>query len=371
VSNAGVALKHIYFTVTNDLTYDQRMHRICTSLAKNGYKVTLVGRKRPRSLPLKEEPYQQKRLTGIFEKGPLFYLEFHIRLLFYLAITRMDGICAIDLDTIIPCFIVSRLRKLVRIYDAHEYFTEMKELRTRPRVLRFWKIIEKHCIPRFPNGYTVSQGLAEQFEKYYHRSYAVIQNFPLLRPLTIPVKREKFLLFQGAVNEARGFEFLIPAMKDIPHKLVICGDGNFMTQLKELIRGNEVTDKVELKGMLTPEQLREIAPQATLGIGLAEKEGINQYYALPNKFTEYMHAGLPQLAMNYPEYKRINDRYRVAVLLDQLSIKNVSDSINMIMRDDSLLEQMHQNALLAREIYCWQQEEIKLLDFYNKLFAVG
>ena len=90
-------------------------------------------------------------------------------------------------------------------------------------------------------------------------------------------------------------------MKSIPYKLVICGDGNFMQPLKALIDEIGVKNKVELKGMLLPEALREVAAKAALGIGLAEKEGINQFYALPNKFLEYMHAGLPQVAMNFPE----------------------------------------------------------------------
>jgi hypothetical protein len=93
-------------------------------------------------------------------------------------------------------------------------------------------------------------------------------------------------------------------MKSIPYKLVVCGDGNFMEQLKHLIKVNAVENKVELKGMMLPEALREVAEKAALGIGLAEAKGINQIHALPNKFLDYMHAGLPQLAMNFPNIKK-------------------------------------------------------------------
>lgn len=362
-------MKQLYFTVTNDLSYDQRMHRICTSLAEAGYGVTLVGRERKTSIPLEQKPYRQKRLRCFFDKGILFYAEYNLRLFFFLSTKKIDALCSIDLDTILPGYFISKLKRIPRIYDAHEYFTELKEVRTRPLVRKFWTGIEKFAVPKFDIGYTVSEGLAAEFQKKYNRSYSVIRNLPVLRSQPAVVRREEFLLFQGAVNEARGFEYLIPAMKFIPHKLVVCGDGNFMQQLKDLIRENGVQEKVELTGMLLPEQLREIAARAALGIGLAEKEGINQFYALPNKFLEYMHAGLPQVAMNFPEYQKINAQFNIAVLLDELSVEGVASVISETMQNKALLAKMSANASNAREFFNWQKEEEKLLQFYRQLLA--
>src|SRR5437667_9925928 len=86
-------VKRIYFTVTNDLTYDQRMKRICTSLAENGYDVVLVGRKLKQSLPLKKEKYKQNRIRCWFNKGKLFYFEYNLRLSNFLILKKMDAIC--------------------------------------------------------------------------------------------------------------------------------------------------------------------------------------------------------------------------------------------------------------------------------------
>ena len=105
------ASKKIYFTVTTDLTYDQRMIRICSSLAVAGYQVVLVGRKLKSSLPLVEKPYSTKRILCFFEKGKLFYAEYNIRLFFFLLFKKMDCICAIDLDTILPCYYISVVKK--------------------------------------------------------------------------------------------------------------------------------------------------------------------------------------------------------------------------------------------------------------------
>ncbi|MES2882064.1 MAG: hypothetical protein V4676_07945, partial [Bacteroidota bacterium] len=173
-------MKQIYFTVTNDLSYDQRMHRICGSLSHAGYAVTLVGRRLSNSKNLQEKSFHQKRISCFFNRGFAFYAEYNTRLFFYLLTKKIDCICAIDLDTILPCLFISQLKKTPRVYDAHEYFTELKEVHTRPVVQKFWLAVEKFALPKFKNGYTVSSGLAEAFKKKYQRNFIVIRNLPML-----------------------------------------------------------------------------------------------------------------------------------------------------------------------------------------------
>jgi glycosyltransferase involved in cell wall biosynthesis len=361
-------LKRIFFTVTNDLTYDQRMNRICTSLAQNGYTVTLVGRKLSASPPLKEEKFHQKRIRCFFNKGKLFYAEYNSRLFFFLLFRGMDAICAIDLDTILPCLYISKWKKIPRVYDAHELFTGLKEVTTRPRIKKFWTRVERKAVPQFKLGYTVSESIAQEFNNRYGVKYAVIRNITRLKELIPFVSSERFLLYQGAINEARAFEYLIPAMKQINYKLVICGDGNFMNQLKQLIRENNVEDKVELKGMLSPDELWIISQTATIGMGVAENTGINQYLALPNKFFDYIHAGLPQIAMNFPEYVKINREFEVAVLIDDLNSTIIARVVNNLMSNGVLYQRLRENCLRARQVLNWRQEEKKLLDFYQLVF---
>jgi len=359
---------HLYFTVTNDLTYDQRMHRICHSLANNGYEVTLVGRCLKYSLPLRKTAFNQKRLRCFFNKGFLFYAEYNVRLLFFLLSRRMNGICAIDLDTILPCLLVSKIKGIPRIYDAHEYFTELKEVITRPKVYRIWKAIESFCVPKFKYGYTVSPGITSLFHEKYNRQYTTIRNLPINKDIQYQPAPHKYLFFGGVVNEARGFEVLIPAMKKIPYPLVIAGDGNFMAQLESLIHSHKLEDKIILKGMVKPEELRTLAEQATLGIGLAEKEGMNQFLALPNKFFDYLHAGLPQITMNYPEYIKLNSIYKVGVLISDLNEDIVAKTILATMEDESLLNEMRLNCMKAKKELNWEQESLILIDFYNRIF---
>src|SRR5688500_13049213 len=191
----------IYFTVTNDLIYDQRMIRICTSLTRAGYRVKLVGRKMKGSIPLTEQTVKQKRISCFFNKGKLFYAEYNVRLFFYMLFKNMNCICAVDLDTILPCYFISRLKRVQRVYDAHELFCEMKEIVTRPAVYNAWKRVEKFAVPKFKNGYTVNRLIANEFKRMYNVDYEVIRSIALKYDPKIPDKKEKYILYQGAFNE--------------------------------------------------------------------------------------------------------------------------------------------------------------------------
>ncbi len=359
----------IFFTVTTDLTYDQRMIRICTSLANAGYAVTLVGRKMKASLPLTQQPFQQKRLSCFFEKGKLFYAEYNIRLFFYLLFKKMDCICAIDLDTILPCYFISKLKKIKRVYDAHELFCEMKEIATRPGIYTIWKKIERYTVPKFIKGYTVNQPIADEFKKMYGVTYEVIRNIALLRNISVPEKKEKFILYQGAVNEGRSFETLIPAMQFVNSKLIICGDGNFMQQTQQLVKEYHLEEKVIFKGKVAPDELRAITQQAYIGLTLFENKGLSNYFSLGNRFFDYLHAGIPQVCVNYPVYKEINDRYHIGVLTDDISEKNLAVLLNNLLANEVEYKLLQQNCLKARLELNWQEEEKKLLHFYKKLFG--
>ena len=113
------------------------MIRICTTLADAGYAVTLVGTKTRNPSPLSKKIYAQKRLPVFIKKGFGFYAEYNTRLFIYLLFKQTDIICCIDLDTILPVWLASKLKPCKRVYDAHEYFSQQKEIITRPGVYRY------------------------------------------------------------------------------------------------------------------------------------------------------------------------------------------------------------------------------------------
>jgi len=318
----AVSKPHIICTVTNDLSYDQRMHRICSSLVTFGYDVTLVGREMPGSIPLKQEPYRQVRLPLTYQTGKVFYAEYNLKLYSWLKkeVIRLSGqnvgICAIDLDTIVPCYYISRKYGLPRLYDAHELFTELTEVKRRPLVSAIWHQIERIYVNRYNFGYTVNQFIKEEFYRRYKVNYEVVRNMPLqLKSENQPIENlsitlpSKFFLYQGAVNEGRAFDELIPAMRLVDISLVIVGNGNYFEKVKAMIASHNLKEKVILTGYLPPMQLLTFTQKAYAGITLFNNSGLNQYYSLANRFFDYVQAGIPQLCNQYPEYETLNNQY--------------------------------------------------------------
>ena len=359
----------IVCTVTNDLNYDQRMIRICTTLATAGYDVTLVGFKRKNSKPIIERPFKQVRLPIIAEQGKLLYIHYWLRLFFFLMFRKADIFCAIDLDTIMPVYYASRLRGKKRVYDAHEIFTDLKEVISRPRIHKMWTWIGNHTVPNFPVGYTIGESYAAEFKKRYGVNYGIVRNATILKPVTIQDKPERFILYQGAVNVGRCFEQLIPAMRYIQARLIVCGEGNFYAEAVALAREHGVTDKIEFKGYVPPAQLSDYTIQAWVGITLFEDTSLSNRLSLANRFFDYMHYGVPQLCIKYPEYERVNEQFEIASLIADPTPENIAAALNRLLTDDDYYYRLQQNCLQAREKYCWQEETKTLLKTYSDLAA--
>jgi len=358
--------QRIVFTVTNDLNFDQRMIRICTTLSDAGHHVTIIGFKKKKSPPLQERPYRQIRLPIIVEQSKLMYFDFWLKLFFRMLFLPADIFCAIDLDTIIPVYAITALRRKKRAYDAHELFTELKEVTDKPMSLKIWSWIERKTIPKFP-GYTVGDGCSNYFNKKYGVQYAVVRSATLLRPIEIPEKKTKYILYQGAVNVGRCFEELIPAMKLVDAPLIICGEGNFFRQTVDLVKQYKLEHKVSFKHYVPPDELRNYTLKAWVGITLFEPNSQSNQNSLANRFFDYMHHGVPQLCVNYFEYKRINSEFEISALINDLKPETIATALNRLLKDDEYHYRLQQNCLRAREKYCWQEETKTLLKFYEDL----
>ncbi|HYV94802.1 MAG TPA: glycosyltransferase [Chitinophagales bacterium] len=370
-------MPRIIFTVINDLTYDHRMHRICNSLVNDGHDVLLVGRKLSRrdpfgksSVPLQEEEFHQHRLKLIFSRGKLFYIENNIRLFFFLLFQKFDIVCGIDLDTILPCYFISKIKNKKCVYDAHELFPEVPEVIRRPSVQKMWRRVEKFSVSRIKNCYTVSHGLADYFEKNYGRKFEVIRNMPLKDDNTVKrVADSSFrtIIYQGALNEGRGLEAMIEAMQQLDCKLILAGEGDLSSTLRTKVEQLNLSEKIIFAGKKKADELRNLTKQSFIGINLLENKGLNYYYSLANKFFDYVNAGIPQITMNFPEYKMMNTEFEVAALIDDLKTETLLSAIHRLMDEKDFYFRLRENCLRAREVWNWQNEEQKLLAFYRQL----
>ncbi|WP_420460261.1 glycosyltransferase family 4 protein [Neolewinella sp.] len=359
----------IICTVTNDLSHDQRMHRICSSLQQAGHQVQLVGRLLPTSMPLPDHPYVTHRLRCRYTSGKLFYLEFNYRLYRYLNRQPVDVICAVDLDTLLPVTLL-RSRQVRIVYDAHEWFSETPEVVNRPAIRGFWRQLGRWLVPKTDARYTVAPQLARLLAEDYDAPFSVIRNLPVKENI---LNKENFggvILYQGMLNPGRGVETAIATLTLLPEcKLWIVGSGPEEESLKRLTATLELTDRVWFAGFHPPAKLPEITAKAWLGINLLADSSPSYYYSLANKALDYIQAGLPSIQMDYPEYRSINEQYGVFELLTKLTAAGLAAPIQRLLDHPEAYTRLRENCRVAAEELCWEREEGKLLKIYSAIEA--
>ncbi|HET8963520.1 MAG TPA: glycosyltransferase [Chitinophagales bacterium] len=342
------------------------MQRISSTLAGNGYKVTLVGFNKKNSQPLSNQNFEQERITVVFKKGKLFFIEYNIRLFFWLLFRKFDMYGAIDLDTVMPVFINAKLKGKICVYDAHEFYEELPELVGRPVIQKFWKTVAKIFLSRIKNNYTVSQSIANALSKKYKQSYSVIRNVPVLKKASSKqfVKQNQ-ILYQGALNKGRGLEELIDAMEMINADLIIAGEGDLSNEIRAFAAEKKYSHRIHFTGLLSPDALKEKTLQAKVGVNLVAHLGLSYYYSLSNKFFDYIQAGIPQVTMDFPEYSLINTQYNIAILIDSLSVEKIAEAVNALLNNTTLYNTLSGNTESAKQELNWSNEQKKLLEFYK------
>ncbi len=356
--------KTIICTVTNDLNQDQRMHRICGYLSTLHYSVILVGRNKKKSLPLLYMPFEQKRLRCFFEKGFLFYAEYNIRLfLFLLKTKKADIIYTVDDDTLLAGGLIRLIKNTKQIFDAHEYFTETPELAGRTIVKSVWALIEKIFIPRADAHITVNESLANLFSQRYGKKFVAIFNAPKRSDMGQDVQKNNspILLYQGMLNAGRGLETLIDAMLLMPGiHLRLVGEGDLSESLRDRASQSSARDRIHFAGWKSADEMKILTKEASLGINLLSGASQSYFYSLSNKFFDYMHAGVPSVNMDFPEYRQIISAYEVGILIHELSPEAVATGILHVIRDTDKIAAMRISCYKACREYCWENETVKL-----------
>jgi glycosyltransferase involved in cell wall biosynthesis len=334
--------------------------------------VELVGRKLPHSKPLRTDfNFKQTRLTCKINKGKLFYMEFNLRLLWYLIRQKTNAICAIDLDTILACGITATLNNNTLVFDAHEHFTEVPEVTNRKITKTIWHLIGKIFVPKAKLCYTVGPQLAVLLGTIYKNQFEVIMNVPLSVDKVNEVDKvdveNGYILYQGALNKSRGLEQSILAMHQVENiKLLIAGEGDLSKELRDLVVKEKLDNKVQFLGFVQPADLKQLTVNAKVGLNLLEPNGLSYYYSLANKFFDYMQAGVPCICANFPEYKAIHEKYQCSVLID-CDVNEIAKAINELLTNQNTYSVLTKNCILASQNFNWEIEDAKLLKYYSQI----
>ena len=369
--------KIAFVSVINDLVTDNRVNKSCMALIECGYDVTLVGRKLSNSLPIPNWTFKTIRLKMIFKKGPAFYFFFNFRLFFVGLINKTDLFYANDLDTLAPMFLLSKLKKKPLIYDSHELFCEVPELKASRIKKAIWQKLEGYIIPKLKTCITVNDSIAKIYESKYNVPFYIIRNISDFDQTFIPKSRvqlslpedKKIILLQGAgINVDRGAEELIDAMEFVQNAvLYIIGSGDVWENLKQKVLFNKnIQNKVVLINKLPKSELINYTFNADIGLSIDKNTNLNYLYSLPNKIFDYIQAEIPILASRLPEIENIILQYKIGDFIDDHNPKTIANKLNEMLYSQQLSSYKKYLAIAKKEI-TWKSEKEKLLTIIKNI----
>jgi glycosyltransferase involved in cell wall biosynthesis len=361
---------------TNDQWQDQRMQRWCCTLLDCGWKVHWIGVDRQRPVALRSDKiicYQRLRVFP--GTGPLFYMVFNLRLFARALTVPANAFLAVDADTLPALRLASLIRGKSLWFDAHEWFTEVPELLNRPVTRWCWQLIIRLFIRGRIRCFTVGHELAKRLEQQWGQPFDVLRNMPSVKgpehcadhtksiqaditpESMIQGLRGPYLLYQGALNMGRGLEALIEAAAlGLPYPLVMAGSGDLQTELARVVLQRKLEGKVFLTGPLSPQHLLHLTRQAFLGFNLLETQSLSYRYSLANKFFDYVKAGVPQICIDFPEYRHHMHLHRVGWLIGTTDPSTIVQYCHRIAQEPEDYKSIRENCHKAAAQWTWEQE---------------
>ena len=386
--------KKICMVVSNPFVHDARVNKEAKSLSKASYGVVvyatgdgkLPNEERIDSVLVKRLPVRRYSLfRPNMLRAPFDFFPSLLKIIR----ERADVYHAHDLDTLLICYLASRFNRSKLIYDSHELFMEMEKSYLSDVwwgrlavsiLLPIWSIEEKFCAKRADYVITVNDSVKNiLIERLGIKNIMVLMNcLPFKevnrgrefhKKFSLP-EDAKIVLYQGGIMWRRAMKQIIDALEYLPKNiyLVLMGGGADRVEISRYVSGKSYSSRIKFHDEVSLEDLPRYTASADLGIIPLLNVSLNNYYSLPNKLFEYMHAGLPVVASNFPEIKKIVVKERVGVCFDPEKPKNIAQEVIKLLSNSKRMAEMGANALsVSKEIYNWEIEEKKLLSIYKRL----
>jgi glycosyltransferase involved in cell wall biosynthesis len=201
-----------------------------------------------------------------------------------------------------------------------------------------------------------------------------VNNYPILKELLLDYdynsKVEDEICYVGGITRVRGIIELINSLDGLNVRLLLAG--TFLEDgLREECRKMNSWNKIEELGFLNRDEVKEVYLRSKLGL-VTLHPIINYLDSLPVKMFEYMAAGLPVIASDFPFWKSIVEDNNCGLCVDPLDSKALADGIMFLLNNPEEAKVMGENGKkMVKEKYNWTIEEVKLLSFYKELNKVN
>ncbi|WP_242504672.1 glycosyltransferase family 4 protein [Pseudomonas songnenensis] len=387
----------VHMLVWNDFLNDARVLKEAETLQLNDYKVVVHAVHYPsktlshqvlntgitvRRAPLSPFAIRRDASHSIQHKTPLalqlgMRLWAHMVMLLRLCIARPDVIHAHDVNMLPTAWLAAKLSGAQVVYDAHEISTS-REGYTRVRKLVGW--IERILMPRVQGTITTTEARA----KYFARAYGVarpvvLQNRPreqqAMRSDRIRVELElaqpwPIILYQGGVQQGRGLERLARVAADVPNAyFVFIGGGRLDSSLRRIVEELQLEQRVRFIPTVALAELPNYTASADIGVQPIENTCLNHYTTDSNKLFEYVQAGLPVVASDLPEIRRVVREHDLGVLVPEGDSVALAAALRDLVGDEGKRQYYAAQSRKAASVLNWESQEHELLALYERVLS--
>jgi glycosyltransferase involved in cell wall biosynthesis len=261
------------------------------------------------------------------------------------------------------------------IYDAHEDLPrQLKSKHYIPKYLRsllafLTEYYEDNKVKKLDFIVTATDFIKQRFLKINSAAES-INNYPFrsefVSDKSSSAEKEKQIIYVGAISRIRGILSLIESLDNTNVQLVL--GGNFEDDaLYEKCKKLAGWEKVKYLGYMNREQMNIELNKSIAGCVTFMPEP-NHINAQPNKLFEYMAAGIPVIASNFPLWKQIIENNKCGICVDPSSASEIGKVINNLAGDPELCYEMGRNGKEAvQQKYNWENEETRFLNVYKKV----
>jgi glycosyltransferase involved in cell wall biosynthesis len=260
-------------------------------------------------------------------------------------------------------------------YDTHEFAVEEHAESLKWRFLQrpMVRAVEHELISEAAVVSAVSKGIAERLDGLYRlsRPALAIRNTPGFEEVRFRATQAERIrvLYHGIVTPNRGLEAAIDSVRLWRRQFTLTIRGpetaGFSTALRRRIRDLGLDDRVCLAPAMPMTELVKAASAFDIGLFALPGHSRHNQLALPNKFFEYITAGLALCVSDLPEMARLVRRYRLGELIACIDPSAIAAAINAF--DSERIDRCKRNSLSAAGELCWERESAHLVTAYRNL----
>jgi glycosyltransferase involved in cell wall biosynthesis len=271
------------------------------------------------------------------------------------------------------------------IYDVHEDVPQQvlsKQWIPKPLrklVSRMVEGLERYASNRFDAVVTATPTINERFLTYQQNS-VTIHNFPIMNELigegsadaVKPMDKNK-IVYIGGITRLRGIEEMVRSMEKLNkdtassdvtlHLAGAFAPPSLQKEMEQLKGWNHVN----FEGYLNRKEVSDLLNTSSVGLVILHPEP-RYVVSYPIKLFEYMSAGLPVIASDFPLWRGIVEDAQCGICVDPMSPGEIADAVRYLLNNKEEARKMGENGRKAiMNKYNWEQESVRLVELYKSL----